>query len=410
MTVVGTLAVCAALAVAAPQELREPLVWPNEASRANGDEWIVRNHDRIREMRPRLLVLNFSNRMPPGEIPVQTKRLVDAIAESSRYRGFANPDAPVFLRYEVFKTVDLRDPNRTDGNSSLSPVKKHVAEGINMDYGALFSEGFAKLYGVPDPADGKRFLRLDEMIDRGLVHEVWFFAAATGDLRCLECVELKPVYDESFVRKPGEFAQAGNGGDPDQPWTGRSVRINNINHERGIGCAMENLGHSLEGMAHSRCIPYFTRYFHEYAGFDLGKRYGLPFDSFYPLWGEGKGISYPDERTAVVTDGEKTWRVENYVAFGGNVHFPPNGRRHYDLDNADPTLSTIEDWRVGSGEGGRDVARPWTNAAFASYRDLAPDCMGAWLVYWRQNMPGLDNRQRDDDGKPMKNWWPFLFY
>ena len=73
-------------------------------------------------------------------------------------------------------------------------------------------------------------------------------------------------------------------------------------------------------------------------------------------------------------------------------------------------LSTIEDWRIGSGPGGKDVAKPFTNQAFREYRDLAPDCMGAWLVYWRQNMPGLDNKQKDDAGKPMKNWWPFLFY
>jgi len=25
-------------------------------------------------------------------------------------------------------------------------------------------------------------------------------------------------------------------------------------------------------------------------------------------------------------------------------------------------------------------------------------------------MPGLDNPCRDDDGRPMKNWWPFLYY
>jgi hypothetical protein len=44
------------------------------------------------------------------------------------------------------------------------------------------------------------------------------------------------------------------------------------------------------------------------------------------------------------------------------------------------------------------------------YRDLAPDYMGRWLVYWRQNMPGYRNKSRDKQGKPMKNWWPFLFY
>jgi hypothetical protein len=36
--------------------------------------------------------------------------------------------------------------------------------------------------------------------------------------------------------------------------------------------------------------------------------------------------------------------------------------------------------------------------------------MGPWVVYWRQNMPGLGNKCVDDSGKPMKNWWPFLFY
>ena len=27
----------------------------------------------------------------------------------------------------------------------------------------------------------------------------------------------------------------------------------------------------------------------------LDTRFKLPWNSFYPLWGEGKGISYPDE-------------------------------------------------------------------------------------------------------------------
>jgi hypothetical protein len=123
-----------------------------------------------------------------------------------------------------------------------------------------------------------------------------------------------------------------------------------------------------------------------------------------------EGIVYPDEKTMVVTHAGKEYRVENYVARGGNAHFPPNARRHYDLDNDRPVLSTIEDWRIGSGPGGEDRVRAWTNKAFRNYGDQAPDCMGPWLIYWRQNMPGLDNKQWDDAGQPMKNWWPFLFY
>lgn len=397
-----------------PVPLRDPsdlTVWPNRVSKANSDEWIVRNHDRIRLMRPRVLLINFSNQVERDKPLRLANELVAALRESSRYHGYKDPNAPAFLEYSIWRYVDLRDEGSDKGNSSRSPIKKHVpAPDINCDYGAFFSQAFARHIGVRDPRNPRRFLRLDELVDQGYVHEVWFTAAADGVFRCLECVELKPVYDEEFRRIPGKYVQAGNGGDPDQKWTGRSVRINCINHDRGIGCAMENLGHSLEGMAHSKAIPYFTKYFYEYAGFDLDKRYGLPFNSFYPLWGEGKGISYPSPTTAVVTDGERTWRLENYVAAGGNVHFPPNARRHYDQSNREPVMSTIEDWRIGSGDGGRDLAKPWTADVLDRYEKLAPDCMGKWLVYWRQNMPGYRNRARDDAGKPMKNWWVFLFY
>ena len=44
-----------------PKPLRDPkdpTLWPNTVSRANSDAWIPRNHDRIRQMRPRLLCIN----------------------------------------------------------------------------------------------------------------------------------------------------------------------------------------------------------------------------------------------------------------------------------------------------------------------------------------------------------------
>lgn len=396
-----------------PAPLSDPAgttVWPNRASKANSDEWIVKNHDRIRVMRPRILMINFSNQVEVEKPMRLANDLIAALKESSRYHGYKDPNAPAFLEYSVWRYVDLRDAGATKGNSVRSPIKKHIEPPhINCDYGGFFTEEFARHIGVRDPRNRERFLRLDELVDQGYVHEVWFTAAPTGDFRCLECVELKPVYDEQFRRIPGRYVQAGNGGDEDQKWTGRSVRINCLNHDRGIGCGMENLGHSMEGIAHSKAIPYFTKYFYEYAGFDLDKRYGLPMNSFYPLWGEGKGISYPSPNVAVATDGEKTWRIENYIAAGGNVHFPPNGRSHYDQANAQPVLSTIEDWRIGSA-GGKDEVKLWSNAVLAQYEKVAPDCMGKWLVYWRQNMPGYRNRAKDDQGKPMKNWFVFLFY
>ena len=213
-----------------------------------------------------------------------------------------------------------------------------------------------------------------------------------------------------FVDEATLKVQAGNGGDRDQPWTGRSVRIGCVNASRGPGCFLESLAHGMEYCAKSDAIPYFSKYFKEYADFNLRERYGLPINDLYRIDYGKEPISYPNERTAVISARGKEHRVENYIPAGGSAHFPPNARGHYDLDNPRPVLSTIEDWRIGSGKDGKDIARPFTPAAFRNYRDLAPDCMGSWLVYWRQNMPGLDNRQKDEAGKPMKNWWPFWFY
>jgi hypothetical protein len=389
--------------------------WPNTTSRANSDAWIAANHERIRQMRPRLLLINYSNEHNREHLDRLTRQLIAALAESSRYHGYKGKSAPAFLKYEVFKFVDLRDPAPATGNSSKIPIKNPAAKsGFNMKYRQYFSDEFAAYYGVPDPREPARFLRLDELLDGGYVHEVWFFESGNVNAKphtgSYEVVEEKPKYDAAFKKLGNQFVQAGNGGDRDQPWTGRSCRIGCVNASRGIGCFLESLAHGMEGNATSGAIPYFTKYFKEYAGLDLRERFKLPFDSLYGVNYGGKQIQYPDERTMIVPVRGKEHTIENYIPAGGNAHFPPNARGHYDLDNASPVLSTIEDWRIGSGLGGKDLAAPFTNKAFRQYRDMAPDCMGPWLIYWRQNMPGLDNRQKDDNGQPMKNWGPFLFY
>jgi hypothetical protein len=396
--------VCAASAADESQFPTDLRFWPNSASRANSDSWLAEHHDEIREMHPRVLIVNFSNIARREKEEKLVHGIIDAIAEGSRYHGYTNSNAPAFLRYEIFKWVDLSDGS-TNAMSSKTPLKPGKTNGFNVNYNAFFSDEFAKHYGVADPANASRFLRLDELVERGYVHELWMIGEGVKGFGAFESVELKPRYDENFRAIAGKFVQAGNGGDPDQKWTGRSIRIGFINASRGAGCFMESLSHSIEGTATSGAIPYFSKYFKEFAGYDLKQRWGLPFNSLYALKYDGKKIEYPDERTAVIRPGDgKEIVLSNYFVIGGNAHWPPNARGHYDLENTNAVLSTIEDWRIGGKK------KSFTNKAFANYRKLAPDCMGAWLVYWRQNFPGLDNLQKDDDGKPMKNWWPFLFY
>ena len=393
-----------------PSDADDPALWPNTVSRANGDRWIVENHDRIRQMRPRVLIVNFSNVAKREQEEKLVAGIIDAVARGSRYHGYKESNAPAFLKYQIFKWVDLRDAS-TNAMSAKTPLKPRRANGFNVNYNAFFSDEFANHYGAANPKNPSRFLRLDELVEQGIVHELWMVGEGVKGFGAFESVELKPKYDDQFRPIPGQFVQAGNGGDPDQKWTGRSIRIGFINASRGVGCFMESLSHSFEGTATSGAIPYFSKYFKEFAGYDLKQRWQLPFNSFYALKYDGRKIEYPHERTAIVRPGDgKEFVLTNYFVIGGNAHWPPNGRGHYDFENTNAVLSTIEDWRIGSGVDKSDLAKPFTNQAFARYRKLAPDCMGAWLVYWRQNFPGLDNRQKDDDGRAMKNWWPFLFY
>jgi hypothetical protein len=407
-----TLALAAAFAISGggTPRLAANEIWPNDQSRANSDEWLAVHHDEIRLMRPHRLVLNFANRLSRGSAESKAKALTGIIAEASRYHGYADPNAPAFLMYDIVKVVDLTDHGTvspsTDGNSSLYP--RRANSGINFRYADLFSQRFADLYGIKDPSGSGRNLTLKELVARGLVHEVWFFAEQGNQGAPFESVEVKQAYDVKLKKIPGKFLQAGNGGADDQPWIDRSLRIAFINASRGSGCEMESLSHSIEGTSNSGAIPYFSKYFKEFAGFDLKDRYGHPFDSFYDHKYEGK-LNFPAPTTLEYVLGGQKHQID-YVATGTSVHFPPNARTDYDLDNPQTVMSTIEHFRMHDGPSGKDRAEPWTIAKYAKYLKFAPDCMGPWLVYWRQNFPGLNNKSKDDTGRPMKNWWPFLFY
>src|SRR5687767_935762 len=83
--------------------------------------------------------------------------IMQAIAEGSRYHGYKNSNAPLFLDYRIFKFVDLRDPGKTNGNSSRIPLKPGVTNTFNVNHDHFFSDDFAHHLKVPDPNDASRF-------------------------------------------------------------------------------------------------------------------------------------------------------------------------------------------------------------------------------------------------------------
>ena len=395
-------------------ERRADLVWPNDESQASSDPWLAEHHQEIRLMQPRLMVLNFVNHRTMDEMQLQVEAMLQALREASRHHGYAEPDAPVFLDYQLAYAIDLRDPVPPPGfpyrNSTLYPREDPVEGYWGFDYERLFTNEYATLYGVTDPDDPTRVLTLGELFDRGLVHEVWIYGDAdVPDVSAAEILELKPKYDDNRQRIWGAMSRcAGNGcfDDEDVIPVDRTVRIAFFNNTRGVGCLLHSMSHGFEsvGAWNRDIIPYLSRYLPNFSSQDLDTRFGLPFQSWYACSSPGC-LSYPSPTSVEYTLSSGSGVIDPYDPVCGNVHFPPNAREHYDVVSPFAVLSSCTHFRDGTG-----AMSPFTTATFEPYESLAPDCGGAFLVWWWQNLPGLDNLAFDGDGEPMLNWLPFLFY
>jgi hypothetical protein len=402
-------------------------VWPNAASKANSDPWLPNNHAKLLQLRPRILALNFVNAKSNAQMRAHLKQITDAMAEASRPRGYADKQAGVMLRYEVAYAVDLRDKPPPAGwtlnNSTIYPREQPKQGYWSFDYAQLFTQAFAKRYNIPDPTNPSLKLDLCQLINRGLVHEVWVYGDADKpDASAAEILELKPRYDVNRKRVAGQplYPCAGNGCfDAEDVATlpmhcTRTVRIGWVNNTRGPGCFIESLSHGFErtGNATVDLIPYIKAHFPDFAGMNLDTKYGLSFSSWYSCPNNAQDcLSYPSP-TSVNYKGVagKSGTLQGYVPVCGNVHFAPNARRHYDLTSSFAVQSTCEGYRQGGGAGGKDLAGTFTSARFAPYKAMGQDCMGAFLIYWWQNMPGPGSPAKDIKGQPMLSWIPFIYY
>lgn len=404
-----------------PGGLKDDLsVWPNRTSFRNSDDWLWQHHEQLRQMRPRVLILNFANDVDDAGIRRHAEALIRAMSESTRYHGYSDGAAAPFIEYQIAKLVDLRDDSaraqpRRESSSRMPRKSDANPDEPALDYAALFSDEFAPRLGFADPRTAGRFLNLRELVHAGWVHELWFYAIHGAGERWpgLETCEMKQFYDERCRPIAGRHGSAGNGSDRTMPWIGRSFRVAFFNPHRGPGCAMENLGHTMEWIANSGSNAYYRKYFQEFADFRLDERCGLPFATFYETSYDrdsGDRMEYPEPSQLKIRWRGKEQTIAQFIVAGGSVHFPPGARWHYDLESPFTVLTTLETYRVRKNAVDKDEPRLFSREKFQRYQTLAPDCMGPWLVYWFQSMPGLNNRCLDSDGQPMRNWWPFLFY
>lgn len=246
------------------------------------------------------------------------------------------------------------------------------------------------------------------------MHEVWLVGSGdVPDAAAAEVLENKQRYTAAGNKVPGAFERcAGNGCfETDVPVCGRSVRIGFVNYTRGPGCYMHSQGHGMESAASHGVTPGFSEWFFRFAAFDLDKKYDLPFSNLYGLdCAAPPCAAYPAPASAVFTTNAKTLAVDPYDAVCGNVHFPPNGRSHYDYAPADAVLSSCAAFGENGVACGVDETATVTKETWAAYEALHGDCGGGFLTWWYQSMPAFGAAKSFADGRPMKSVWPYLFY
>src|SRR5262249_23563532 len=130
-----------------------PLVeWPNAVSTSNSDPWIAQHHAEIRRMKPRGLALHFVNPRRMDAMRTHLQGVIAAIAEATRYHGYADATAPAFMQYQLTYAVDMRDatppPNYPYNNSTLFPREDPVEGAWGFDYERLFTPEYAQRYGI----------------------------------------------------------------------------------------------------------------------------------------------------------------------------------------------------------------------------------------------------------------------
>lgn len=204
---------------------------------------------------------------------------------------------------------------------------------------------------------------LCDLIQAGQVDEVWLWDAGQGG------------FAEWETNGP-EWSLTWGSGVPD---CGKQVTTMIFNYNRELDVALESYNHRLEG--------FFMHYF--------------PCEFWTATW---PWTGWPPKCTGFVSDRygyvARAFSGNDHIAVCGDAHHPPNilDDHSYDYSNMTAVQSICEDWQ-------------WDGTATVK----AVDCRewacnhAGFHIWWMQNLPGLNNTNRNRYGTPQPNWWAYLF-
>lgn len=406
-----------------------PDTWPNDKSRANSDPWLAAHHDELTSIHPRVLLLHFDNQIAMSQVRTNTDALVQKLAEGSRYHGYSSP----FLQYEIAYAVDLTDRPPPPGWENTYSTRLPTTSDGALDPAPLFGQLFAELYQIPDPTAPSRKLALCELFERGVINEVWLHIGEPPPVSTPSILERRQVYDASGHASAGAFLTTAGSPDQAQALDARGCAVtvrmvvivplttpqdNAPPVGRDVACSLMAHGFGIETMA--LAIPYLTIHARPFLNLDLRSRYHVTFDAWrdicrsdfapcvqYSSDAGGQWRALP--ATGATVGG---WTMRPFRQGCGTVDFPPNARFRWDFDNREPNQGVparCEHYGRRDGPDGYDTYLPYLADETGGLQGPF-NCGPAWQMYWRQSIPGYGNVALDVDGRPMKNWWPYLFY
>ncbi|HKP61531.1 MAG TPA: hypothetical protein VJV78_32600, partial [Polyangiales bacterium] len=388
----------------------DELVWPNEQSKANSDPWLSMNHDKITQLRPRVLVIDLEATAQPMPL---IDRHIAALREASSFHKYKEPNAKPAVVYEFVKIVQA------------------PKGGGRVDYNSWNTQAFADSnLQIKDPAEPSGpNLTLCGLFEKGVINEVW--CMASSDPKCGETQEYKQVYDAEGKKVAGRFATVSNGDSIASLGCKVSARITDFNSGRGAGCHQHALGHAWERYMDSNAVPQLGKQAKRFLNWDLNTRAGAPFSNFYSACNSNSMqltncIVWASKiRAQSGATASKMFDIADMSGGCGNAHFYANttGTYSYDANMPDPeVLTSCENYGMHNGPDGKDLTTPYTNAMtdklYGRSQRACPadqpacddDCGGHGTTYLYQNFPGPGTAAKNDDGSPMKNWWVYLFY
>lgn len=401
-----------------------PTPWPTAGHTKNSDPWLVTHNQVITVMKPNVLVLNFDNGQSKDATMAYAQQVASVLAAGSAYHGYQDASAPAFLQYNVLKVVDLTDsPSGPSVNANVP-----LTSTGDFDPNALFNSAqFAAYYDYPDPSAPGGFQSLCQLFENGTINEVWIQdggGTTLGDGTTLPraplYAERKMIYDDNGAAT-GTFDQCiGGGGSGAQTCLniacGVTVRLAHLDPSPagGPGCDVQVRGWGIDGMwsALPSDLAVDAKAF---LNQDFGARFGVSFNSWSEICTASPCVDYPNPMRARSTSGDTTtFDLDPFLQGCGSSLFPPNAVQPDDFDDTNAVNSRCAGFGLGGGANGGDVYQPYSaDALITSYDQMytgTSQCKAGWEIYWRQSMPGYQNHATASDGRPMKNWWPILFY